>query len=256
MNVFELNVEWYKLGIFSLITILVIIRTGGISFFFRLFMKIFNLSYDNHQMKRVESIAYDLQVFKAIEGVNVKHLNDARLIRSEINSGNIDKINFIFTSPFGCIGNKPITKFFIIRHALIILLFTAIAIYSSQIASTLKLGYYKETFKNESEYVSLTNVTTENELILVSKENCEFLLSGEHPFSLRIQSCSRLVNSYDNDGTNKIWLSKQIEKNDLVYRTLYWGSAFYFALAFILTIGLFNFQRMNREILKIKRILQ
>ncbi|PBI79746.1 hypothetical protein A9993_08340 [Rahnella victoriana] len=52
------------------VTIMIILRTGGISFFFR----ILKLSYDDCKSKITKSKTYDFQFPKALEGINVKKL--------------------------------------------------------------------------------------------------------------------------------------------------------------------------------------
>lgn len=248
----ELSTEWYKLILLTLIAVMLIIRTGGLSFFFRVFMRVFNLSYDSHTLKKTESTAFDLQLFKALEGINVKNASDAKFIRDQINKGVLKKQGFICSTPYGFIGDKKKGWGFYIFFALSIVIFFGTSIYSNHIANTHKLGYYLVEAMDRQEYVSLSNVTDKDENMFIDKNSCENFLSHGYDFSIRTASCSLLINS---QGNERLWLEKKIEKSDLEFRLFYWGSVIYCVLAIYLSIGLFTFATMNREILKIKASL-
>lgn len=248
---FGLSVESYKLIVISVIALMLILRTGGISFLFRLLLRGFNISYDNLKLKKAENIAYDLQLFKALEGINVRNISDAKLIRELINSGKIHRGNFFFTAPFGYLGDRERPWHFIPSQIITILCCLFLTIYSYNIATEHKLGYMRVDFMEQTEYVSLTDITTKNEDNIIGTKACKFMLSSKFDPSIRMASCSRFMRAQNEDDYKK-WLSKQIEKSDLEYRTFLWGSVFYCFLFAYLSIGLNNFIRMNRLLLKVK----
>lgn len=246
-----LPIELYKLIAFVVIAIMLILRTGGISFFFRLFMRIFSLSYDNHQLKKSESAAYDLQLFKALEGVNVRNISDAKIIRNGINTGVIPRQRLWFTSPIGYIGDSEKSRIFYCKNILILILCLGASLLSHHLTTFYKFGYYRVEAMGQHEYVSLSDITTQDEDRFLGKKTCEYVLSHNLNNSIRSVSCSFFMRAQDDVGY-KTWLSKQIDKNNLEYRTFYWGSVFYGFLFIFLSIGLRNFYYTNQLILQLK----
>jgi len=245
----ELSIESYKLFLIIPIIIMLILRTGGVSFFFRIFMKMFKVSYDSHQLKRIESKAYDLQLFKALEGINVRNIDDARFIKDKVNKGQIHQAGFLFTYPIGPIGDKKRTGIFFFGNAFIIVLCLSLALCFNHMSSYYKVGYYRVNAMGQSEYVSLSSVTTKNEDRFLGKSTCDFVLSQNFDYSIRTASCSIFIRG---QGDDKLWLTKEIEKSDREYRIFYWVSVFYSFLFSYLSIGLVNFYRTNKLILKLK----
>lgn len=247
-----LSVESYKLIVISVIALMLILRTGGISFLFRLLLRGFNISYENPKLKKAESIAYDTQLFKALEGINVRNISDAKLIRGLINSGEIHRGNFFFTAPFGYLGDRKRPWYFIPSQIITILCCLLLTIQSYNIAAGHKLGYMRVDYMDQTEYVSLTDIMTKNEDNIIGIKTCEYVLSNKLDHSIRGASCSRFLRAQNEDDYRK-WLSKEIEKSDLEYRTFFWGSFFYCFLFAYLSIGLNNFINMNKKILEIKK---
>lgn len=248
---YGLSVESYKLIVISVIALMLILRTGGVSFIFRLLLRGFNISYDNLKLKKAENVAYDLQLFKALEGINVRNISDAKLIRGLINSGEIHRGDLFFTAPFGYLGDRKRSWYFVPLQIITILCCLILTIQSYNISTAHKLGYMRVDFMGQAEYVSLTDITTENEDNIIGEKTCEYVLSSKFEHSIRGASCSSLMRARNEVDYSK-WLSKQIEKSDLEYRTFFWGSVFYCFLFIYLTIGLKNFISMNKKILKIK----
>lgn len=244
-----LPIELYKLIAFVVIAIIIILRTGGVSFFFRLFIRIFNLSYSNPQLKKSENMAFDLQLFKALEGINVRNLSDAKVIRNNINSGRIPKERLWFTSAVGYIGDSEKTGWFYFYNIIILICCLGAALYSDYSATFYKFGYARVEAMGQHEYVSLSDITTQNEDLFLGKKACEYILSANLVYSIRIASCSLLMRSQGNDSK---WLEKQIEKSNLGYRIYRLGSYFYSFLFACLSIGLWNFSYSNKLILQLK----
>lgn len=246
----ELPVELYKLSLFVFVVIFLIIRTGGLSFLFRLITRLFNLSYTNTKMKKTENIAYDLQLFKVMDGVNAKDIHDAQLIKKEMANGNINRKGMLFTSQFGYVGDSKKPWYFFPLYSLLTLIFFAASAYSYYETSFFKVGYYRVSYMDYDEFVSLDHITDEDDYIFTNKDWCEKFSTLEHDISTRSISCSHLLDSKDG---NRSKLSKQIEKSDMIYRIFFWGSIFYFLIFLYLSIGLFNFHQVNKYILKLKK---
>lgn len=245
----ELPVELYKLSLFVFSVIFLIIRTGGLSFLFRLITRLFNLSYTNTQMKKTENIAYDLQLFKVMEGVNAKDIHDAKLIKNEMIVGNINRKGLLFTSQFGYIGNEKKSYRFYVFYILAMTICFIFSAFSFHVASSYKLGYYHMEFMGHDEFISLNHITDKDENFFINKRICEKFLAAKFDISIRSVSCYQLINS---EGENGLWLSKQIEKSDMMHRVFYWGSIFYFLIFLYFFIGIFNFHQVNKYILKLK----
>ncbi|HDL7202635.1 TPA: hypothetical protein PXM78_004537, partial [Yersinia enterocolitica] len=153
---FGLPIEVYKLILVIIVAIFITIRLGGVSFLFRLFTRAFNLSYYNGKLQKSESVAYDLQLFKALEGANVRSINDANLIRHEMNLGKIQRIGLIFTSIFGYIGDRKRSRFFFAFFIFAIIIFFAFSFYSIYYTThSYKIGYYRINPIDSNEFVSL-----------------------------------------------------------------------------------------------------
>jgi hypothetical protein len=212
-------------------------------------MRILKLSYNNPQLKTSEKIAYDLQLFKALEGINVKNANDALLISNEINSGSIKKSDFIFTSIFGYIGNERQPPYIFWMSVALIIYSITVGLGSAWRSSYFKEGYYRFQVRENYEFVSLSKITDFDESISVGIENCKFYMSLGITTSLRFQTCSLLLRS--NNG-NSDWLLKKIEQSNMQFRALFYGGLFYLLYAFYLIIGLYNFRVTNIKILNIK----
>ncbi|WP_120806636.1 hypothetical protein [Yersinia sp. IP36721] len=244
----ELSVELYKLILIILTALFLTIRFGGISFFFRLFTRVFNLSYYNSKLKKSESIAYDLQLFKVLDGANVRNINDANLIRNEMNLGKIQRTGLFFTSIFGYIGDRKRSRSFFAFFICAIIIFSTFSFYSIYTTSSYKIGYYRINPVSNNEFVSLEHITDKNENFFMTKSGCKRYQAGGYN-TIRAKSCSYLL---DSEKEENLWLSKQIEKNDLEYRIFYWGGVFYLLVSLYFLIGLFNFYQLNKYILKIK----
>ncbi|EKN4757695.1 TPA: hypothetical protein PXM78_003922 [Yersinia enterocolitica] len=83
----------------------------------------------------------------------------------------------------------------------------------------------------------------------MTKTDCKKYQAAGYANTTRARSCYYLLTS---EKEEDLWLSRQIEKNDLEYRIFYWGGVFYFLLALYFLIGLFNFHQINKYILKLK----
>ncbi|ELI8014285.1 hypothetical protein [Yersinia enterocolitica] len=247
---FGLPIEVYKLILVIIVAIFITIRLGGVSFLFRLFTRAFNLSYYNGKLQKSESVAYDLQLFKALEGANVRSINDANLIRHEMNLGKIQRIGLIFTSIFGYIGDRKRSRFFFAFFIFAIIIFFAFSFYSIYYTThSYKIGYYRINPIDSNEFVSLEHITDKNENFFMTKTDCKKYQAAGYANTTRARSCYYLLTS---EKEEDLWLSRQIEKNDLEYRIFYWGGVFYFLLALYFLIGLFNFHQINKYILKLK----
>lgn len=245
----DLLAEVYKLITYTVIVAILIRRTGGVSFFFRVIMRILKLSYNNPQLKKSEETAYDLQLFKALEGINAKNSNDALLISDEINSGTIKKSNFIFTSTFGHIGSEkqPIGVF--AASIILIILLTLFGFFSVWLSNSFKEGYYRFQVGENYEFVSLSKITNMDENITVGVDNCDYYIKKGFTGNLRSQTCSLLLRS---NRENSDWLLKKIAQSDIEFRVLFYGGIFYLLYSLHLIIGLYNFRKTNQKILNIK----
>ncbi|TBM30347.1 hypothetical protein [Hafnia paralvei] len=247
----ENPVELYKLSMIVLFTFIVIMKTGGISFLFRVFIRIFKLSYNNSVLQKSENTAYDLQLFNILYGANVRSINDAKIIQSEMNAGRIQRFEILFSSIYGFIGDRKRSNIFYSFFIAAIFIFTLFSIASFYIISGQKIGYYRISIEDQVEFISLNYITDDYDLTWFDKSSCRQLL--EHSTlpipSARFFSCSQLLKS-DEDGGH--YLSKKIEENDFNYRLFFWGGIFYLLYSVYLSIGLFNFHRVNKYILKIK----
>lgn len=95
-----------KNSAFIIFIILIIIRTGGISFLPRLFIKLMRLDFLNIKLKKTNDYFFNIQLYRFINGINVDNIKTADFIDGMIKSGFLKRSQFFLTCFFGPLGKK------------------------------------------------------------------------------------------------------------------------------------------------------
>jgi hypothetical protein len=226
-----------------ILIILIIIRTGGISFLPRLFIKLMRLDFLNIKLKKTNDYFFNIQLYRFINGINVDNIKTADFIDGMIKSGILKRSQFFLTCFFGPLGKKKRSKSDMTIAMIVIAYCLGAGVYMLYDRPNYKEGYAKYNIENGYYFVSEHEIYDKSASVILNKKSCQTLTDLEKiKYGL---PCDYLTTDLSVKRSELID-AIGIEKNSMrAYWTL---NSLFFLIAFFLTFGWYNFYKTNNKI--------
>lgn len=223
--------------------ILIIIRTGGISFLPRLFIKLMRLDFLNTKLKKENDYFFNIQLYRFINGINVDNTKTADFIDGMIKSGTLKRSQFFLTCFFGPLGKIKRSKSDMAVALIVIAYCLASGAYMLYDRPNYKEGYAKYNIENGYYFISEHEIYDKPASIILNKKACQTLTDSE-----KVKygpPCDYLTTDFLVKKSELIEAVKMEKKYMRVYWTL---NSFFFLMAFFLMFGWYNFYKVNNKI--------
>lgn len=223
--------------------ILIIIRTGGISFLPRLFIKLMRLDFLNTKLKKENDYFFNIQLYRFINGINVDNTKTADFIDGMIKSGVLKRSQFFLTCFFGPLGKKKRSKSDMAVALIVIAYCLASGVYMLYDKPNYKEGYAKYNIENGYYFISEHEIYDKSASKILNKKTCQTLTDSEK--AKYDAPCNYLTTDFSVKRSELIEAIEMEKK----YMSLYWIlSSSFFSIAFFLIFGWYNFYKVNNKI--------
>ncbi|MHA7846183.1 hypothetical protein [Serratia sp. D1N4] len=227
---------------------LLITRMGGFAFLFQIILRVLRVDFRSEKLKKYNDNAFDTQIYRLLNGINVACVDDAKLIEENIESGRLRRTSFWFTGFFGPMGHKKIIGFDFI---LVSFVFTLSVIHGiTLLTNTIlnyKIGYATFNLKHERLYISTDEIYNKNAEIIIDKKHCsqyKYALSNIYD-----EACDYITPTSKEKSNALIDAIENERKNAIT--SLLIGLSF-LCMAITLLLGFITFNSLNKEICNIK----
>lgn len=232
-----------KNSVSIILIILIIIRTGGISFLPRLFIKLMRLDFPNAKLKKENDYFFSIQLYRFINGINVDSIKTADFIDGMIKSGALKRSQFFLTCFFGPLGKKKRSKSDMAIALIVMSYCLGSGIYMFYDKPNYKEGYAKYNIENGYYFISEHEIYDKSASIILNKKTCQTLTDSE--IAKYGAPCSYLTTDFSVKRSELTDAIKMEKKYMRVYCIL---SSFFFSMAFFLIFGWYNFYKVNNKI--------
>ncbi|MBU9847158.1 hypothetical protein [Rahnella ecdela] len=240
--------QYIKILLFLAVVWIIWVRVPDISFFIRIFTKIFRLNFTDARFIKYDNDLHNLHLFKLIHGINVSSLDDALIVNNALKDKIIKRKLLWFSGYFGEVGVKRELRgdtFFTSLIAFVFIIFSLGMLLS---LSSFKYGYASYADANTPKLlISTYNILDTGNQKTYNKKACTTLKENESQYIK--DACNYLTTS---DVDLKEELKHYISKEE---RDLKIAIAFiitFLVSGFVLLIGARNFYKLNNIVCDLK----
>jgi hypothetical protein len=180
----------YKNIFFMYLIILAIYRCGGVTFIFRLILRTARIGFKSGLLAKQDDEAFYIQMFRFLNGVNVRTKEDTEIISKGLSSGELNRSDFRFSCFFGAVGiMKPsyIDTYFVAAMTLAMLGFSLF-----MVTNLPKIDYVNYTYKSVKLQMSNENLFLPDKGQYINKDRCIEIVKT-HPKDIYKMACEYLV---------------------------------------------------------------